>query len=106
MTAAETALGLPVLRVLVIDDNRDLADTLSQLLSMDGFAVRTAYDGEEGLEAARAFRPECILSDIGLPGIDGYRLAEMVRRQQSLTGVTLIAVTACADRARAKAAGY
>jgi CheY-like chemotaxis protein len=94
------------LRILVVDDNRDAADSLCLLLRMWGFDVRVAYDGQEALSAAHDYRPDCLLSDIGLPGIDGYHLAEHVRRAEALKGVTLVAITAYSDEARAKAAGF
>jgi CheY-like chemotaxis protein len=94
------------LRVLVIDDNRDAADSLAMLLRLWGFEARTAYSGREGLEAALAYRPSCVLSDIGLPGLDGYHLAERFRQDESLREIPLIALTAYAEPDRAKAAGF
>jgi CheY-like chemotaxis protein len=108
MTASEGAIDreAPPLRILVVDDNRDAADSLCLLLRMWGFDVRVAYDGQEALTAAHAYRPDCLLSDIGLPGIDGYHLAQHVRRDEALRGITLVAITAYPDEARAKAAGF
>lgn len=88
-------------RVLVVDDDRDAADSLSQLLRMWGYDVRVAYDGPEAMEAVHAYRPDCVFSDIGLLGLDGYRLAEQVRQ-----GITLVAVTADAEEHRSRAAGF
>jgi two-component system, OmpR family, response regulator len=96
----------PPLRILIVDDNKDAADSLGVLLRMWGFDVRVAYDGREALTAASAYRPHCLLSDIGLPGIEGYHLAEHVRRDEALQGITLVAITAYSDEARAKAAGF
>jgi two-component system OmpR family response regulator len=93
-------------RVLVIDDNRDAADSLAILLRFWGYEARAAYSGPEGLEAARAFRPSCILSDIGLPGMDGYHLAEALRQDESLSKTPLIALTAYAEPDKAKKAGF
>lgn len=93
-------------RILVIDDNRDAANTLAILLRVWGYDVRVAYSGPEGLEAARASRPSCILSDIGLPGIDGYHLAKLFRQDESLKDIPLIALTAYAEPDKAKAAGF
>jgi CheY-like chemotaxis protein len=108
MAASERATDreAPPLRVLVVDDNRAAADSLCLLLRLWGFDVRVAYDGEEALTAAHAYGPDCLLSDIEMPGIDGYRLAEYIRRDEALQGVTLVAITACPDEARAKAAGF
>jgi CheY-like chemotaxis protein len=106
MTTADKTYVSPPFRVLVVDDNQDQADTLSLLLRMEGFDVQTVYDGEQALQAAHDHRPNCILADIGLPGMDGYRLAELLRQEESLSNITLIAITAYADAARAKAAGF
>src|SRR5687768_15966093 len=62
--------------VLVIDDNHDAADSLALLLRVWGFDVRVTYSGKEGLEVARSYQPDCVLSDIGLPEMDGYHLAD------------------------------
>jgi CheY-like chemotaxis protein len=94
------------LRALVVDDNRDAADSLCLLLRLWGVDVRVAYDGREALKVLSAYRPDCLLTDIGLPGIDGYRLAEHVRRDETLKDVTLVAISAHADEVRAKAAGF
>jgi CheY-like chemotaxis protein len=108
MTGGEGAIdpGAPALRILVVDDNKDAADSLCLLLRMWGFDVRVAYDGREALAAAADYRPDCLLTDIGLPGVDGYHLARHVRRDESLKGVTLVAITAYSDEARARAAGF
>lgn len=96
----------PTPRVLVIDDNHDAADSLARLLQLWGFDTRIAYNGKEGLELARSYRPHCVLSDIGLPELDGYHLAEQFRQDQALKQIPLIAITAYADPQRAKAAGF
>jgi two-component system OmpR family response regulator len=96
----------PPNRILVIDDNRDAADSLAILLRFWGYEVRAAYSGPEGLEAARAFKPSCILSDIGLPGMDGYHLAEALRQDESLSKTPLIALSAYAEPDKAKKAGF
>jgi CheY-like chemotaxis protein len=93
-------------RVLVVDDNRDAANSLSILLTMSGFRVETYYNGADALRGARSFLPDCILSDIGMPGIDGYSLAERLRQDESLRGITLIAITGYPDVERARAAGF
>ena len=81
-------------RVLIVDDNRDAANTLAMLAGLWGYKVQTAYDGQTGLEKARSFRPDCILLDIGLPGIDGYTLAHRVRQHPVLSTTKLIALSA------------
>ena len=95
-----------VFRILVVDDNRDAADTLATLVRMWGYDVQVAYNGPDALQVARDYRPDCILSDIGLPGIDGYRLAALIRAEESLQKTALIAISAYADVEKAKHAGF
>jgi two-component system OmpR family response regulator len=87
----------PVLRVLVVDDNRDAADSLCTLLKIWGYDCRVAYDGNEGLEVARDYRPDCLLLDICMPRMDGYLLARHLRQQSGMEKVKLIALTAYSD---------
>ena len=69
------------LRVLVVDDNVDTAETLAMLLKSSGYDVRTAHTGPTALEAARDYRPNVVLLDIGLPGLDGFEVAKRMRQQ-------------------------
>jgi signal transduction histidine kinase len=71
----------PAGRVLIVEDNRDLARGLARRLRLLGWEVEVAHDGPGGIEAARAFRPGVILLDIGLPGLDGYEVARTLRRE-------------------------
>ena len=82
------------LRVLVIDDNRDQADTLAALTGMWGYEVRTAYDGAAALAAADGFRPDLWVIDIGMPRMDGYALARTIRQQPAHRSAKLVALTA------------
>ncbi|HET8947305.1 MAG TPA: ATP-binding protein [Candidatus Polarisedimenticolia bacterium] len=96
-------------RVLVVDDNRDFADTLSRMLRSLGHAVRVEYDGLAGLAAARTFRPDIAFLDIGMPGLNGYDLARRLRAFPSTSGIVLIAVTGWGktdDRERSRDAGF
>jgi len=68
------------MRILVVDDNPDVADTVSHALRLDGYDVRTAYDGNSGLREAAEFAPQVAVLDIGLPNIDGVELARALRR--------------------------
>jgi CheY-like chemotaxis protein len=81
------------LRVLVADDNVDTADTMAMLITTLGHDVRKAYDGPASLEAALDYRPDIMLLDIGLPGLDGYQLAKRIRGQAALQDVVLVALT-------------
>ncbi|HJL14554.1 MAG TPA: ATP-binding protein, partial [Sandaracinaceae bacterium LLY-WYZ-13_1] len=97
------------LRVLVVDDNEDAAEMLAQVLSRSGHRVRTAFDGEEVLEAAREFVPEVAVLDIGLPRRNGYELAMAMRGDPNLRDARLIALTGYGtrdDRRRARRAGF
>src|SRR5262245_18715673 len=79
--------------VLLVEDNTDLLESLLLLLSLKGFTARGAADGGTGLRLALDWRPNVVISDIGLPGLDGWQLARCVR--DALGGsVRLIAVTA------------
>jgi len=85
---------MPPLRVLVIDDNPDAADSLAVLLELRRYEVRVAYDGRGGLATAREWVPDCLVSDIGMPGLDGYQLARAVRAEPALAEVKLVALSA------------
>ncbi len=96
-------------RVLVIEDNVDAADSLREALEFGDRTVEVAYSGAEGIEKARAFRPDVILCDIGLPGMDGYAVARVMRGDPELSRVSLVALTGYAlpeDVAMARAAGF
>jgi two-component system CheB/CheR fusion protein len=96
-------------RILVIEDNADNAESLREVLAMEGHAVEVAYDGPQGLAKGREFRPDIVLCDIGLPGMDGYQVARELRGDAALRGAFLIALTGYAgpeDRRRATEAGF
>lgn len=95
-------------RVLVVDDNRDAAESLADLVSVLGHASEVAFDGPSALERARAMRPEVVLCDIGLPGMDGYDVARALRAEYG-PGLRLVAVSGYAqpeDVRRAAEAGF
>jgi PAS domain S-box-containing protein len=99
----------PSLRVLVVDDNVDTVTTLAMLVTESGHDVRTAYDGPTVLEAALDYRPNVVLLDIGLPGLNGYDVAKQLRQQPALQNVVLVAMTgygAESDLQRSFAAGF
>jgi PAS domain S-box-containing protein len=96
-------------RILVVDDNRDAADSLGMLLRMMGNEVATAHDGLEAVGAAATFHPEVILLDIGLPKLNGYEVARRIRAQPGGDKMVLIALTGWGqdeDRRRTKEAGF
>jgi PAS domain S-box-containing protein len=101
--------GRPALRVLIADDNSDQADGLALLLQMEGDDVRISYDGPGVLEAARSFRPQVVLLDIGMPGLDGYQVARRLRESQETRRALLVAMTGWGqeeDLRRSREAGF
>jgi PAS domain S-box-containing protein len=103
------APGCRLRRVLVVDDNVDAATSLCDTLGLMGHTVEVAFEGTEALRKARAFRPEVILCDIGLPGMDGFQVARALRADPGLAGVALVALTGYAspdDVAQALASGF
>ncbi|WP_157119354.1 PAS domain S-box protein [Azohydromonas lata] len=107
--AAQTVVVPSPRRVLVVDDHHDVAESLAMLLRMSGHDVQVAQDGPMALGMAAALRPDIVLLDIGLPGMDGYELARRIRELPELGAVQLIAVTGHgreADRQAAAAAGF
>ncbi|HYC57872.1 MAG TPA: ATP-binding protein [Candidatus Binatia bacterium] len=97
------------IRVLVVDDNPDITVTFSELLRTLGHDVRTADSGPAALDAARAFAPQLILLDLGLPGMSGYEVAQRLRRQPETAGARIVAVSGYAqdgDRERSRKAGF
>ena len=100
---------VPSLRVLVVDDNVDTVTTLAMLVQESGHDVRTAFDGSSVLEAALDYRPNVVLLDIGLPGLNGFEVAKQLRQQPTLKNVVLVAMTGYgqeSDRKRSKEAGF
>jgi len=96
-------------RILVVDDNVDVVETTTMLLSMSGHAVHSAKDGLQALHAAAQFRPEVVLLDIGLPLMDGYEVARRLRQMPEMAGALLVALTGYGqqgDRQRGKDAGF
>jgi CheY-like chemotaxis protein len=80
-------------RILVVDDNRDGAESLGMLLEGQGADVHIVYDGPAALDALTTYRPSVVLLDIGMPGMDGYEVARRMREQLDGEDVTLIALT-------------
>jgi CheY-like chemotaxis protein len=99
----------PKCRILVVDDNRDAADSMVMMLRMTGHETEIAYDGLEAVQAAAAFRPDIVLLDIGLPKMNGYEVARHIRSQPWGKGMALIALTGWGqeeDKRRALEAGF
>jgi len=96
-------------RVLVVDDNRDAADSLGILLKLLGADVHVVYSGMDALDALTTYRPAVVLLDIGMPGMDGHEVARRIRETQDSQDVILIALTGWGqeeDRQRSRSAGF
>jgi signal transduction histidine kinase len=103
---AEPALGC---RILVVDDNRDAATSLAELLQLCGHETRIAYDGLEAVQMAQNFRPDAVLLDIGLPKLNGFEVAHKIRQQDWGKDVMLVALTGWGqdeDRRMSTEAGF
>jgi signal transduction histidine kinase/ActR/RegA family two-component response regulator len=97
------------LRVLVVDDNRDAAETLAFLLQLEGHDVAVAFDGQAALSESDKSHPQVVLLDIGMPGMDGYQVVREMRQREPTKSAVILALTGYGqpeDRARAKAAGF
>jgi CheY-like chemotaxis protein len=108
---ADAAAPEPVraLRILLVEDHVDSAESLAHLLRRRGHETHIARDGIEGLARARELRPDAVLLDIGLPGLDGFEVARRLREQADADGTLLVAVSGYGqetDRRRAAAAGF
>ena len=96
-------------RVLIVDDNRDAANSLAVLIRMQGHEVRVAHDGISALDTVRAYQPSLIFLDIGMPEMDGYEVARRLRGMPGLQHTVLAALTGWGqqeDRRRSEAAGF
>lgn len=109
VTSCCTGQHRPAARVLVVEDHRDAAESLCLLLEICGYEVSVAFTGPEGVARALTWRPDAVLCDVGLPGLDGYGVARTLRRHQVTAHALLVAVTGYgsdADRQRAREAGF
>jgi CheY-like chemotaxis protein len=107
--SADSGAQAAPLRILIADDNRDAADSLSMLLKLSGHDIKVARTGGEALTVAGQFRPEIGIIDIGMPDMDGYEVAQRIRHEAWGEHMTLIAVTGWGqadDKRRALAAGF
>ena len=95
--------------VLIVDDNRDVADSTAMLVRMAGYDVHLAYDGKGAIESAQRLQPDAVLLDIGLPGIDGYEVAQRIRGAASAGKPLIVAVSGYGQdehRLRSSKAGF
>lgn len=111
-SAIDTSAAAPApaaLRVMVVDDNQDAADSFGVILQMNGHATWVAHDALQALELARDHRPELVFLDLGMPGRDGYQLAQDLRGLPGMAEAVLVALTGWGgheDRLRTRAAGF
>ena len=99
----------PRLRILVVDDNADAADSLAMLLQLEEHETVTAYSGPEAIETARRIKPHAVFLDIGLPGMSGYDVARQLRSRPEGQGLRIYAMTGYGqdeDRKRSRQAGF
>jgi len=99
----------PSRRVLIVDDNEDAANSLALILELGGHKTASVYTAADALQRATAFKPDVVLLDIGLPGMDGYEVAQKMRELPGLRNIRLVAVTGYGrsdDRLRARDAGF
>jgi signal transduction histidine kinase/CheY-like chemotaxis protein len=107
--AARQVQPLPARRILIVDDSRDGGESLSVLLRVLGADVSLVHSGRAALQAVDSFRPDAVLLDIGMPGMDGYEVARRIRANSLHRGILLIALTGWGqeeDRQRSAAAGF
>ena len=100
---------LPSRRILIVDDSRDGGESLAMLLRVLGAEVSLAHSGRQALECVDTFRPDVVVLDIGMPGMDGYEVARRIRANPSNRNISLIALTGWGqdeDRRRSVAAGF
>lgn len=108
-TSQARVASIPRRRVLIVDDNKDGADTLGLLLRALGLEIKVVYCADDALRTLEFFRPAIILMDLGMPGMDGLQLARRIRQDDAFQGITLIALTGWGqpeDRHRSLAAGF
>jgi CheY-like chemotaxis protein len=102
-------LKAPPRRVLIVDDNEDAANSMAMILELSGHQTASVYTAADALRKAADFKPQVVLLDIGLPGMDGYEVAQKMRELPGLRDILLIAVTGYGrsdDRLRARDAGF
>src|SRR5438552_16415984 len=90
-------MGKRKLKILVIEDDEYSRDALAHLLAAEGYEVESADDGESGYAKAKESPPDIIVLDLSLPGIDGRRVIELIRRDQALSAIPILVVTGHSD---------
>jgi CheY-like chemotaxis protein len=109
MNAVRQSLGNGPYKILVVDDNRDAADSISMVMELLGHEVTTCYSGQEGLESASNGSPDVVFTDIGMPGMDGHEVCRRLRDQPGGQALRIVALTgwgADDDRQKTQEAGF
>ena len=88
------------LRLLVVDDHRDVVDGLMLLLEHAGFEVKPAYSGQQAIEAAQSFHPDVLILDLGMPGVDGFQVAIQLRATPEFANKVFVALSGYAEQER------
>jgi CheY-like chemotaxis protein len=90
--------------ILVVDDDRDTADSLAKLIGAMGYQVKAVYDGAAAVKEAASFQPDMALIDLGMPGLDGFKTVSLIRQQREAAHVILVAITGMSgDEAKRRA---
>jgi CheY-like chemotaxis protein len=100
---------MPIRKILVVDDNRDAADSLAAILRVEGHEARAAYSGAEAVQAAEEMKPDVVLLDIQMPEMSGYDVARALRDYRRGVRAVIVAVTAYgqeSDKLAARQAGF
>jgi CheY-like chemotaxis protein len=106
---ATTGIAARARRVVIVEDNHAAADSMRLLLDRAGYEVRVAYNGPDGVQVAEEWPPDYVLCDIGLPGLDGYGVAQALRQHPATSRTHLVAITAYGSdeaRRRGREAGF
>lgn len=100
-------MGKEEVRVVLIEDEDDIREVFTLLLQADGYTVKSAADGESGLQLVREFQPACVLLDVGLPGMDGIEVTRRLREEIGtlLVVIAITGVTSESERERLEKAG-
>ncbi|HMX40203.1 MAG TPA: response regulator [Saprospiraceae bacterium] len=98
-------MSTPATRILIVDDEPNIVIAIEFLMKREGHITRTAYNGTEALEAAAEFRPQLLILDVMMPGMDGFEVARQIRENPDMDGVKMVFLTAKGTQ-RDKAAGY
>jgi len=104
--ARQTSYSLRVARVLIIDDDSDIRDAVTEVLSFEGHEVFGAAEGEQGLVRCRQVRPDLVLLDLMMPGMNGWDFLKALRREEAIAGIPVVVVSALGRVPELQVAGF